>query len=102
MHKLTAEACCFHVSPGRLTAEELNDPDAIALVEALRQQIAAQLGIDPSSVVITCALMQSHFLLAVRTSDRFLIDDCWLQHWTMLTSWPPLLLLLGVIQFQMA
>eukprot|EP01051_Picozoa_sp_SAG22_P016285 SAG22_NODE_2271_length_2767_cov_2.952547_5_plen_112_part_01 len=39
---------------GTLTAEEMaTDPDALALLTALRQQIADQLGIDVSLVTIT-------------------------------------------------
>ena len=47
------------MADGSLTGAELTaDPDAAALVAALQEQIAQQMGIDPSMVTITVSLSQ--------------------------------------------
>ena len=40
------------------------DPDAMLMMQALRNQIAATLGVDPASITITCAYGTHQHLLS--------------------------------------
>ena len=70
-----------------LTPDEMSgDPDAVALLEALIQQIADQLGVDPSTIQITCEVVPSQLCPSSPHFPRLPVLSRLLRYHTVLTN----------------